>query len=113
MLDIDETIDNQVNEAVSFIQEALKSEPSYIEVESGDEETEPLLLNKDLDELSFHTIAEKEPKGKKESSGWLFLRRPPAFLDPLRRSLHIQHAQVPERHRQESHSPLLISRGML
>ena len=28
---------------------------------------------------------EKEPKGKKESSGWLFLRRPPAFLDPIRR----------------------------
>jgi hypothetical protein len=64
MLDIDETIDNQVNKAVSFIQEALKSEPSYIEVESVDEETEPLLLDKNLDELSFHVIAEKEPKGR-------------------------------------------------
>jgi len=30
---------------------------------------------------------EKEPESKKESSalGWLFLRRPPAFLDPLRK----------------------------
>ena len=64
MLDIDETIENEINQAVSFIQEALDSEPSYIEVESGEEEKEPLLLDKDLDELSFHIIKEEKPQGK-------------------------------------------------
>ena len=64
MLDIDETIESEINEAVSFIQEALDSEPSYIEVESGEEEKEPLLLDKDLDELSFHIIKEEKPQGK-------------------------------------------------
>ncbi len=64
MLGIDETIENEINRAVSFIQEALDSEPSYIEVESDEEEKEPLLLDKDLDELSFHIIKEEEPKGK-------------------------------------------------
>ena len=64
MLDIDETIENEINQAVNFIQEALNQEPSYIEVESDEEEKEPLHLDKDLDELSFHTIREKESKGK-------------------------------------------------
>jgi hypothetical protein len=64
MLDIDVAIENEINKAVSFIREALDSEPSYIEVESGEEETEPLLLDKDLDKLSFSAIADKEPHGK-------------------------------------------------
>ena len=64
MLDIDETIEDEINRAVSFIQEALDSEPSYIEVETGEEEKEPLLLDKDLDELSFHIIKEEEPRGR-------------------------------------------------
>ena len=64
MLDIDETIENEISRAVSFIQEALDSEPSYIEVEAGEEEKEPLLLDKDLDELSFHIIKEEETQGK-------------------------------------------------
>jgi hypothetical protein len=64
MLDIDETIEDEINEAVRFIQEALDSEPSYVEVESDEEEKEPLLLDKDLDELSFNIIKEEEPKGR-------------------------------------------------
>lgn len=64
MLDINENIENEINQAVSFIQEALDQKPSYIDVESGEEEKEPLHLDKNLDELSFHIIKEDEPKGK-------------------------------------------------
>jgi hypothetical protein len=64
MLDINENIESEINQAVSFIREALDQEPSYIEIESGDEEKEPLLLDKDLNELSFNLIQEKEPKGR-------------------------------------------------
>jgi hypothetical protein len=64
MLDIDEAIENDINKALSFIQGALDSEPSYIQVDSGEEEKEPLLLDKNLDELSFHIIKENKPQGK-------------------------------------------------
>ena len=64
MLDINENIESEINRAVSFIQEALDQEPSYIEIESGDEEKEPLMLDKNLNELSFSLIQEQEPKGK-------------------------------------------------
>ncbi|UCB53230.1 MAG: DNA double-strand break repair nuclease NurA [Candidatus Zixiibacteriota bacterium] len=64
MLDIDETIENEISRAVSFIQKALDQEPSYIEMDSGEEETEPLLLDKNLSELSFHIIKEEEPQGR-------------------------------------------------
>lgn len=63
MLDIDESIESEIGRAVNFIQEALEQEPSYVEVDSGEEEQEPLLLDKDLDSLSFHIIKEKEPPG--------------------------------------------------
>ena len=59
MLDLDETIENEISRAVSFIREALDQEPSYIEMDSGEEETEPLLLDKNLDDLSFHIIKEE------------------------------------------------------
>jgi hypothetical protein len=64
MLDINENIESEINQAVSFIREVLDQEPSYIEIESGDEEKEPLLLDKDLNELSFNLIQEQEPKGR-------------------------------------------------
>ncbi|MFH1336185.1 MAG: DNA double-strand break repair nuclease NurA, partial [Candidatus Zixiibacteriota bacterium] len=64
MLDINENIETEINRAVSFIREALDQEPSYIEIESGDEEKEPLMLDKNLDELSFNLIREQEPQGK-------------------------------------------------
>ena len=64
MLDINENIETEINRAISFIRDALDLEPSYIEVESGDEEKEPLLLEKNLDELSFNIIKEEELKGK-------------------------------------------------
>ncbi len=63
MLDLNESIENEIHKAVSFIREALEQEPSYVEVESGEEEQEPLLLDKDLDHLSFHPIEEREPTG--------------------------------------------------
>lgn len=64
MLDVDETIDNEVERAVGFIQEALQQEPSYIEMDSGEEEVEPLLLDKNLNELSFHIAGEEYPQGR-------------------------------------------------
>ena len=64
MLDINENIEQEINRAISFIQEALDQEPSYIEVEADEEEKDPLQLDKNLDELSFHIIKEEEPPGK-------------------------------------------------
>ena len=48
MLDLTENIDKEINLAVNFIKDALSQEPSYIEVNSGEEEKEPLLLDKNL-----------------------------------------------------------------
>jgi len=56
MLDINENIDKEMNLAVNFIQDALNQEPSYIEVDVGEEEREPLLLDKNLNALSFKKI---------------------------------------------------------
>jgi hypothetical protein len=64
MLDIDESIENEITSAVNFIQKALDSEPSYIEVTSSEEEKEPLLLDKNLRELSFRQIEEREHQGR-------------------------------------------------
>ena len=36
----------------------------------------------------------KKPRSNKESSGWLFLRRPPAFLNPLRRLFEPPHRLI-------------------
>ena len=58
MLDINENIDNGISLAISFIKDALNQEPSYIEVDSGEEEKEPLLLDKNLNQLSFKKIKE-------------------------------------------------------
>jgi hypothetical protein len=58
MLDINESIDKEISLAVNFIKDALNQEPSYIEVDSGEEEKEPLLLDKNLGELSFKKIKE-------------------------------------------------------
>ncbi len=64
MLDINENIDNGISLAVSFIRDALNQEPSYIEVDSGGEEREPLLLDKDLNGLSFTRIQETNSHGR-------------------------------------------------
>ncbi len=56
MLDINENIDEGISMAVNFIRDALSQEPSYIEVDSGEEEKEALLLDKDLNQLSFKRI---------------------------------------------------------
>ena len=64
MLDINENIEPGIDRAISFIREALDQEPSYIEIEAGDEEKEPLLLDKNLDGLSFKIIEEVEPSGR-------------------------------------------------
>jgi hypothetical protein len=64
MLDINENIDNQISLAVNFIQDALNQEPSYIEVDSGEEEKEPLLLDKNLNQLSFRKIQEMKSDGR-------------------------------------------------
>lgn len=64
MLDINENIDKEISLAVNFIQDALNQEPSYIEMDSGEEEKEPLLLDKNLSELSFKRIQEMEFDGK-------------------------------------------------
>jgi len=64
MLDITENIDKEINLAVNFIKDALSQEPSYIEVDSGEEEKEPLLLDKNLNELSFRKIQETKSDRK-------------------------------------------------
>jgi hypothetical protein len=64
MLDINENIDKGISLAVNFIKDALNQEPSYIVVESGEEEKEPLLLDKDLNELSFTRIRHTESDGR-------------------------------------------------
>jgi hypothetical protein len=64
MLDINENIDKGISLAVNFIKDALNQEPSYIEVDSGEEEKEPLLLDKDLNGLSFKKIKEMRLDGK-------------------------------------------------
>ncbi|MFQ6003776.1 MAG: DNA double-strand break repair nuclease NurA [Candidatus Zixiibacteriota bacterium] len=64
MLDINEHIDKELNLAVNFIKDALNQEPSYIEIDSGEEEKEPLLLDKNLNELSFKRIQERKLDGK-------------------------------------------------
>jgi hypothetical protein len=64
MLDLNENIDQEINLAINFIQDALNQKPSYIEVDSGEEEKEPLLLDKNLNELSFKRIQERGFDGK-------------------------------------------------
>jgi len=64
MLDINENIDKELNLAVNFIQDALNQEPSYVEVDSGEEEKESLLLDKNLNELSFKRIQERKLDGR-------------------------------------------------
>ncbi|MDP2960213.1 MAG: DNA double-strand break repair nuclease NurA, partial [candidate division Zixibacteria bacterium] len=59
MLGLTENIEKQVTEAISFIKEALKEEPERIEIEPGEEEKELLLLDKNLDQLSFEKIPER------------------------------------------------------
>jgi SAM-dependent methyltransferase len=39
----------------------------------------------DMSEKQHKVGKEKQPKGKTRSQAWLFLRRPPAILDPIRR----------------------------
>jgi len=58
MLGLTEIIDKEVAEAIYFIQEALKEKPDYIEIEPGEEGKELLLLDTDLDQLSFKKIPE-------------------------------------------------------
>jgi hypothetical protein len=64
MLDINENIDNGISLAVDFIKDALSQEPSYIQVDSGEEEKDPLLLDKDLNRLSFTRIQEVKSHGR-------------------------------------------------
>ncbi len=64
MLGLTENIDKEVNEAVFFIQEALKEEPDHIEIEPGAEEKELLVLDKDLDQFSFEKITDIPFQGK-------------------------------------------------
>lgn len=58
MLDLNQNIDKEISLAINFIKDALSQEPSYIQVDSGEEEKEPLLLDKNLNELSFRRIQE-------------------------------------------------------
>ncbi|MDH4222847.1 MAG: DNA double-strand break repair nuclease NurA [candidate division Zixibacteria bacterium] len=64
MLGLTEDIEEKVSEAVYFIREALREKPESIEVEPGDEEKELLLLDKDLNQLSFIPIPEMPFEGR-------------------------------------------------
>ncbi len=64
MLGLTEIIEKEVTEAISFIKEALKEKPEHIEIEPGKEEKELLLLDKNLDQLSFNIIPELSSENK-------------------------------------------------
>jgi len=64
MLGLNEIIEKEVTEAISFIKEALKEKPEHIEIDSGEEEKELLLLDKNLDQLSFENITKMPCENK-------------------------------------------------
>jgi hypothetical protein len=64
MLGLTEIIEEEVTEAIFFVQEALKEKPEHIEIEPGEEEKELLLLDKNLGQLSFKTIPELSCENK-------------------------------------------------
>lgn len=53
MLGHERELEKELRESARFIREALGEKPAYIEVASGDEEGEPLKIDKDIDESSF------------------------------------------------------------
>lgn len=64
MLDFDQKLDEKIDWACDFIKEALGESPSYVEIDSEEEEKEPLVLDKDLDQFSFKEIYESKPEVK-------------------------------------------------
>ena len=64
MLDFDQKLDEKIDWACNFIRESLEESPSYVEVDSGEEEKEPLVLDKDLNQFSFKEICESKSKAQ-------------------------------------------------
>ncbi len=64
MIELDEKIETQLESVVNFIGEVLIEEPSFLEIQSGEEQKEYLSVVKDLTGFSFSKIPETEFPGK-------------------------------------------------
>jgi len=53
MLTINEKVETELRESARFIKEALGESSSYIEVDSGEDQSEPIQIDKDIKESSF------------------------------------------------------------
>ncbi len=56
MLTINEKIERELRESAIFIKQALNESASYIEVDSGEDESEPIQIDKDIEESSFSPL---------------------------------------------------------
>lgn len=60
MITINEKIEKELRESADFIKQALNEGASYIEVDSGEEENEPIQIDKNLEESSFLPLESKK-----------------------------------------------------
>jgi hypothetical protein len=58
MIEYDKHLETQLKNVISFIKEALDETPAYIEIESEDDEGEPLKIDKNITEESFQSFTE-------------------------------------------------------
>lgn len=64
MLDLKQNLDSELDQITSFIREALNQAPTYLEIDSESEEKETLVLERNLDQLTFQNIPETGFTGK-------------------------------------------------
>lgn len=64
MLDLRQNLDFELNQITSFIREALNQAPTFLEIDSESEEKETLILERNLDQLTFANIPEIQFSGK-------------------------------------------------
>lgn len=64
MIEYDKHLETQLKNVISFIKEALDETPAYIEIESEDEEGEPLKIDKNITEESFKSFTETKTDQK-------------------------------------------------
>ncbi|MBI4744473.1 MAG: DNA double-strand break repair nuclease NurA [Actinobacteria bacterium] len=64
MIEYDKHLEIQLKNVISFIKEALDETPVYIEIESEDDEGEPLKIDKNITEESFKSFTETKTSQK-------------------------------------------------
>ncbi len=60
MLIVNERIEKELRESARFIKEALGESSSYIEVDSGEEQGEPIQIDKNIEESSFTRLKPRD-----------------------------------------------------